>query len=138
MCKYFDKVESVNYYLPNVCHRSLKSKMPDDNAQDSDLWLEHQRRLSLCLAVAAVTAFYLQCLSIVMASIPQASLSVPSMSQQWADHEIEAILLHFISKKSEIGDAGNFKKKTYVAAAETIRGQARTWEQVKTKWQGVS
>ena len=46
-------------------------------------------------------------------------------------------MLHFIAKKSEIGDAGNFKK-TYVAVAEAIPSKARTWEQVKTKWHTVS
>ncbi|KAF8804214.1 hypothetical protein BYT27DRAFT_7243939 [Phlegmacium glaucopus] len=58
-------------------------------------------------------------------------------SQQWTNHEIESILQHFITKRSEIGDAGNFKKKTYTSAAEAILGQTRTWEQVKTKWQGL-
>ncbi|KAF8236759.1 hypothetical protein L208DRAFT_1375888 [Tricholoma matsutake] len=58
-------------------------------------------------------------------------------SQPWADHDIKVILLHFIAKKSEIGDAGNFKKKTYVAVAEAIPSKARTWEQVKTKWHAL-
>ncbi|KAF8220895.1 hypothetical protein L208DRAFT_1382493 [Tricholoma matsutake] len=87
--------------------------MPD-NAHGQ--WLEQQ--CFICLAATAVTAFYLHCLSIIMAGIPPPINS----SQPWADHDIEVILLHFIAKKSEIGDAGNFKKKTYVAVAEAIRG----------------
>ena len=69
----------------------------------------------------------------IMASNPSTTLS-----QQWTDHETEAVLQYFVAKKSEISNAGNFKKKTYAAAAETIQGHTRTWEQVKTKWQGVS
>ncbi|KAF8815745.1 hypothetical protein BYT27DRAFT_7212960 [Phlegmacium glaucopus] len=50
-------------------------------------------------------------------------------SQQWTDPEIESILQHLITKRSEIGDARNFKKKTYTSATEAIPGQTRTWEQ---------
>ena len=53
------------------------------------------------------------------------------------DWSVEAILQYFLTNKSEISDSGNFKKKTYAAAAETTQG-TRTWEQVRTKWQGVS
>ena len=89
-----------------------------------------QRRF-VTIAASAVTTFYLYCVLIFMAS-------TVNPSSQWTDLKIEAILQYFISKKSEIGDAGNFKKKTYTAAAETIKGHTKTWEQVKTKWQGVS
>lgn len=64
--------------------------------------------------------------------------STVNSSSQWTDHEIEAVLQYLIANKSEIGDAGNFKRKTYNAAAEAIQGHTRTWEQVRTKWQGVS
>jgi hypothetical protein len=101
--------------------------MPDNH----DLWLI-RRRLVFLSAVAATTV-YLQCLSIIMSAN-----SGSTSSHQWADHEIEAILQYFVARKSEIGDAGNFKKKTYAGAAESIQGHTRTWEQVKTKWQGVS
>jgi len=66
------------------------------------------------------------------------SQAASAVSQQWADHETETILLHFINNKSEIGNAGNFKKKTYTAAARTIPGQTRSSSQVQTKWQAVS
>lgn len=90
-----------------------------------------QRRL-VWLAASAVTAFYLHCLSTIMSGTPSTT------STSWADHEIESILQYFIANKSEIGDAGNFKKKMYSAAAEAIPGHTRTGEQVRTKWQGVS
>ena len=66
------------------------------------------------------------------------SQAASAVSQQWADHETETILLHFINNKSEIGNAGNFKKNTYTAAAGTIPGQTRSSSQVQTKWQAVS
>ncbi|KAF8222296.1 hypothetical protein L208DRAFT_1381900 [Tricholoma matsutake] len=62
------------------------------------------------------------------------SQAASTVSQQWDDHETETILLHFINNKSEIGDAGNFEKKTYTVAAGTIPGQTRS-SQVQTKWQ---
>ena len=99
--------------------------MPDNTHGQ---WLEQQHLI--CLAATAVTAFYLHCLSIIMAGLP------PPIN--WADHDIKVILLLFIAKKSEICDGGNFKKKTYVAAAEAIPSKARTWEQVKNKWNAVS
>jgi hypothetical protein len=102
----------------------------DDNGRDP--WLV--RRHLVSVAAAAVAAFYFHCLSIIMAT-PQA---MTSGSQQWADSETEAILLYFIANKSEIGDAGNFKKKTYTAAAGIIPDQTRSWSQVQTKWQTVS
>ena len=60
------------------------------------------------------------------------------MSQQWAHTETEAMLLFLLSNKSEIGEAGNFKEKTYTAAAGNIPGQTRSASQVQTKWQAVS
>ena len=84
------------------------------------------------LAVSAVTAFYLHCLCTIMAGNP------PTTSTSWADHEVESILQYFLANKSEIGDTGNFKKKTYAAAAEAIQGHTRTAAQVTTKWQGIS
>lgn len=94
-----------------------------------DPWVAQQRLV--CIAASAVTTFYLHCVCIIMAG----NLATTS---SWADHEIEAILQYFFTNKSEIGEAGNFKKKTYAAAAEAIQGRTRTGEQVKTKWQGVS
>jgi hypothetical protein len=99
----------------------------------NDSWVAQQHLV--CIAASAVTTFYFQCICILMASTVNPSTTT---SQQWTDTEIEAILEYFIAKKSEIGKAGNFNKKTYAAAAETIQGHPRTWEQVKTKWQGVS
>jgi hypothetical protein len=104
-----------------------------DSANDN--WLA--RRHLVSFAAAAVAAFYLHCLSLIISSNPQAA-SGRTMSQQWTDLETEAILQYFFTNKSEIGDAGNFKKKTYKAAAEAIPGQARTSSQVQTKWQLVS
>jgi len=69
---------------------------------------------------------------------PQAASSSVSPSQQWTDLEMEAILQYFHTHKSEIGDAGNFKKKLYTAAAGVVPGQTRTSLQVQTKWQAVS
>ncbi|KAF8231112.1 hypothetical protein L208DRAFT_1399357 [Tricholoma matsutake] len=66
------------------------------------------------------------------------SQAASTVSQQWADHETETILLYFINNKSEIGNAGNFKKKIYTAAARTIPGQTRSSLQVQTKWQAMS
>ena len=97
-----------------------------------ELWLAQQHLVSV--VAAAIAAFYLQCLSIIMANSQAAS----TVSQQWADHEIKTILLHFIKNRSEIGDAGNFKKTTYAAAARTIPGQTRSSSQVQMKWQAVS
>jgi hypothetical protein len=108
-------------YLP-----SEFNGMPD--SANHDLWLVQCRLVSL--TAAAVTTFYLHCLYIITMST--------NSSQQWADHETEAVLLYFVARKAEIGDAGNFKKKTYAGAAESIQGHTRTWEQVKTKWQAVS
>jgi hypothetical protein len=63
-----------------------------------------------------------------------ASSSTPT-SQQWTDHETEAILQHFVDKgPSELTDTGNFKKKTYTSAAKAIQGQTKTSDQVKNKW----
>ena len=72
-------------------------------------------------------AFYLHCLSIIMAN------PASTMSQQWADHEIEVILQYFIANKSEI----SYARRRHAAAAGTIPGQVRTSLQVQTKWQGV-
>jgi len=102
--------------------------MPEDSEDIIEHW-EARRRL-VCIAASAVTTFYLYCVLILMSS-------TVNSSSQWADHKIEAVLQYFISK-SEIGDAGNFKKKTYTSAAENIKGHTKTSEQVKTKWQGVS
>jgi hypothetical protein len=93
------------------------------------------RRHLVNVAAAAVVAFYLHCLSIIMSS--QAPNTI-SGSQQWTDLKTEAFLQFLISHKSEIGEAGNFKKKTYTAAAGIIPGHTRTSSQVQTKWQGVS
>jgi hypothetical protein len=60
-------------------------------------------------------------------------MSTNSSSKQWTDHETEAVLQYFVARRSEIGDTGNFKKKTYTGAAESIQGHTRTWEQVKSK-----
>lgn len=106
--------------------------LPSMSDRGYDSWLA--RRHFVNIAAAAVLAFYLQCLAIVMSS----SQTPSAVSQQWTDQEIEAILQYFITHNSEIGDAGNFKKKTYSAAAATIPGQTRTSAQVQTKWQGVS
>ena len=105
----------------------------DDSDNSRDLWLLRRRLVSV--SAAAVVAFYLRCLSIIMAT-PQASTG--TVSQQWADTETEAMLLFLLSNKSEIGEAGNFKKKTYTAAAGNIPGQTRSASQVQTKWQAVS
>ena len=105
-----------------------------DNGRDLQVWLV--RRHFVSIAAAAVAAFYLHCLSIIMDN--SQAVASPTVSQQWADPETEAILLYFISNKSEIGDAGTFKKKTYTAAAGTIPGQTRSSSQVQTKWQAVS
>ena len=88
------------------------------------------------IAASAVTAFYLHCICILMAG---SNLNSLATTQQWTDQEIETILQYLLTNKSEIGDAGNFKRKTYTAAAETVttEGRTRTYEQVKTKWQGV-
>ena len=97
-----------------------------------DNWLA--RRHLVSIAAAAVAAFYLHCLSIIMSN-PQAATSA---SQQWTDLEIEAILQYFMTQTSDLADAGDFKKKTYNAAAGIIPGQTKTSSQVQTKWQGVS
>ena len=91
--------------------------------------------LALSLAATSVAAFYLHCLSIIIAN-SQATCS--TSSQQWTDLETEAILQYFIDHKSDISDVGKFKKKTYTFASRIIPGQARTSLQVQTKWQSVS
>jgi hypothetical protein len=104
-----------------------------------NLWLGKQHLVTV--AAAAVAAFYLHCLSVIMASsqpITSTTIGSTSPSQQWTDAETEIILLHFIDHKSEIGDAGNFKKKTYGAAAGNIPGQTKSALQVQNKWQTVS
>jgi hypothetical protein len=106
--------------------------MPEDANDPSVAQVVRRRLIQVCISASAITTFYLYCVCIIMASNPSTT------SQQWSDYEIGAVLQYFLAKKSEIGDAGNFKKKTYLAAAETIQGHTRTWEQVKTKWQGVS
>jgi hypothetical protein len=68
----------------------------------------------------------------------ESQAAASTMSPQWADLEIEAIIQHFISNKSELTDAGNFKMKTYSSAAVIIPGQTKTPAQVQTKWHGVS
>jgi hypothetical protein len=112
-----------------------------DNAHN--LWLG--KRHLVTVAAAAVAAFYLHCLSVIMASSqPITSTTIGSTSppmapsQQWTDAEMEIILLHFINHKSEIGDTGNFKKRTYGAAAGDIPGQTKSALQVQNKWQSVS
>lgn len=65
-------------------------------------------------------------------------LSSTTAAHPWTDTETEAVLEHFFAERSQIGEAGNFKKKTYMSAAESIPGKTRTWEQVKNKWQAVS
>ena len=100
-----------------------------DNAHD--LWLVRQWLVRI--AAASVTAFYLHCFTIFMADV-----GTGTGSHQWTDQETEAILTCFASNKSKIGDTGNFTKKIYLAAAESIPGKTRTPDQVKTKWQGVS
>jgi hypothetical protein len=112
--------------IAETWHSELENfLLMDDNGRDP--WLV--RRHLVSVAAAAVAAFYFHCLSIITAT-PQA---MTSGSQQWADSETEAILLYFISNKSEIGDVGNFKKKTYTAAAGIIPGQTRSSSQVQTK-----
>ena len=59
-------------------------------------------------------------------------------SHQWTNQETEAILACFASNKSKMGDTGNFTKKIYLAAAESIPGKTRTPDQMKMKCQGVS
>jgi hypothetical protein len=111
--------------------------LPSMSDRDYDTWLA--RRHLVNIAAAAVAAFYLHCLSIIMShSQPEAPSTTGMISQQWTDLETEAVLQYLIDHKSEIGDAGNFKKKTYTAAAGIIPGQTRTSSQVQTKWQAVS
>ena len=95
-----------------------------------DLWLVHCQLV--ILGASAVTAFYLYYATIIKAA---PSITVTS---QWTDDQTQAILQYFTANKSKIGDAGNFKKPSYIAAAEAIQDQIKTWEQVKTKWQSVS
>ena len=106
--------------------------LPSMSDSEYDNWLA--RRHLVNIAAAAVVAFYLHCLAIIMSS----SQAPSAISQQWTDQETEAILQYFITHNSEIGDTGNFKKKTYSAAAATIPGQTRNSSQVQTKWQAVS
>jgi hypothetical protein len=106
-------------YSADIFRQSLNLIMADDS-----LVVQQQRVRLIHIAASAVTSFYLYCVCIIMAG--NTSLAATTTSQ-WADNEVEAILQHFISKKSEIGDAGNFKKKTYMAAAEAIGGHTRTW-----------
>lgn len=101
-----------------------------DNAQD--IWLTRRQRL-VCLAAAAVTSFYLHCFCIIMAKA-----STTSSSSQWSIEETEALLQYLLDHKSEMGEAGNFKKKTYVAAAEIIPNKTKSWDKVKSKWGSVS
>jgi len=116
-------VKSTPYFICDQkllkhCRRSLNFTISmSDDAYDN--WLA--RRHLISVAAAAVAAFYLHCLSIIMAN-PQAASSFVSPSQQWTDLEMEAILQYFHTHKSEIGDAGNFKKKSYTAAAGVVPG----------------
>jgi hypothetical protein len=103
---------------------------------DYENWLVRRRLVSI--AAASVTAFYLHCLSIIMSNSESQAQAASTMSQQWTDLEIEAIFQHLISNKSELTDAGNFKKKTYTSAAVAIPGQTKTPSQVQTKWHTVS
>lgn len=107
-------------------------------SDDPNVWLAKRHLVSV--AAAAVTAFYLHSLSVIMAtsSQPTGPDSAFSNQAQWTDAETEAILQYFLNHMSEIGDAGNFRMKTYSAAAGEIPGQTRTSTQVKTKWQSVS
>ena len=71
------------------------------------------------IAASAVTAFYLHCTCILMAGSK-------STTQQWTDQEIET-LQYFIAHISEISETGNFKRKTYTAAAETMSTHSDPW-----------
>src|ERR1700678_3349579 len=82
--------------------------LPSMSDSEYDNWLA--RRHLVNIAAAAVVAFYLHCLAIIMSS----SQAPSAISQQWTDQETEAILQYFITHNSKIGDAGNFKKKTYL------------------------
>lgn len=66
----------------------------------------------------------------------KASASTTS-SSQWSIKETEALLRYLLKHKSEMGEAGNFKKKTYLAAVEIIPNKIRAWDKVKTKWGAV-
>ena len=88
--------------LPKCGRRNLKLFMVE-NANHARL---------IYIAASVVTAFYLHCTCILMAGSK-------STTQQWTDQEIET-LQYFIAHISEIGETGNFKRKTYTAAAETV------------------
>ena len=103
-----------------------------DSAHDN--WLAQRHLVNI--AAAAVVAFYLHSLAIIMSSNSQAPSTISG--SQWTDLEIETILQFFIIHRSEIGDAGNFKKSTYTAAAGIIPGRTRSPSQVQSKWQSVS
>lgn len=133
-CMYNQKLPKQ---LPLPALRSLNFLSMSDNNYEN--WLARRRLVSI--AAAAVAAFYLHCLSIIVMSNSegQAASTISGITtQQWTDPEIEAVLHHFISQKSELTDAGNFKKKTYTSAAAVIPGQTKTSSQVQTKWHGVS
>ena len=61
---------------------------------------------------------------------------------QWNDKETMAFLAYLYDHKSEIGDSGNFKAKTYNAVTVHIRdlltqGPVNDGRMCKTKWTTV-
>jgi hypothetical protein len=97
--------------------------------------MQHHRRRQWAGAIAIV-ALYTQ-YAIFLMALPE-----EKEKAHWNELEVSALVDYFYQHRSQVGEWGNFRAKTYDAAAEHIashlsQGPKKTGKMCKKKWASV-
>jgi len=124
-------LEGLADFIP--CLRTLNLNLVSKMDYQADL--NNQRLIWASVASLAASLSHFTVESFISSMARQRSSPLAS----WNDEETAALIQFLHTNHAEAGDNGNFKKRTYNAAAEHISGlltsgPPKTGESVKNKW----